>query len=241
MAETVTVLVGDRFEEFAQNPGVATVSEFLAATGTADGEAAAFVVGQGLSRDAKAALIAAHANDVHADLLVEPAIFTHKRHPKNVMISIPRRVDYQVYEADLALDDSNEVMEDHQTGQHIQGLALIEAARQMWTAVTERFILEGARPTRFVIDNVRAKFEGFVFPLPSTLRLTVLDSAVRPMQRRLSVRVEVQQAAQTTTIIEADFRVIDERISARQESVAALRALDAVVGGKAMPIERAAI
>jgi hypothetical protein len=58
------------------------------------------------------------------------------------MLSLPRRVSESCFEADVLVDDAGEHMSDHVSGQHLPGMVLIEAARQMILAVTEEFFSE---------------------------------------------------------------------------------------------------
>lgn len=227
-----TIVVGDRFSDFASNPHVLPVSVFLdqlANSGTHDFNRTPWVVvGQGLSQRALLAITEATPHPVIDRPLPQPASSaqTHKRAGKNILISAPKAVDGQTYRCDLFLDDSNEVMEDHQTGQHIQGLALIEAARQLWTAVSEEFLLPKDRKTRFVIDSLNTTFSNFVFPLPCAMTLEVLGVEKQSFQSLFQVRITFIQNGTLTTQVDARYRVIDERISARQEAIAARKAVD---------------
>jgi hypothetical protein len=228
MSQNLVILVGDRFEEFARNPKVMPVSAFLRSASRGEARPEDAIIGQGLSQDALAKIRVLSQKRPAAPCIPEPAdsALTHKRVQKNIMISVARAKTEKVFEADLFLDDSNEIMEDHQTGQHIQGLALIEAARQLWTAVTERFFLTPGLKRRFVIGSINSTFSSLVFPLPSKMTLDMIDVRGNSMQQEFSVHIAIEQNGQQTTAIDARYWVIDERIAARQESLAARRAID---------------
>lgn len=238
MSQSLEILVGDRFEEFGRNPHVKPISEYLgeARRGDASGWV---IIGQGLSQQALIDLAAVCPQHVKATGTPQPATsaLTHKRAEKNIMVSLPRAKSDTLFEADLFLDERNEIMEDHQTGQHIPGLALIEAARQLWTAVTESFFLSEQSKKRFVIDSINSSFSNFVFPLPCTMNLHVLESTSTSFQRTFSVRVIFYQNGLQTTAIDAHYRVIDERVSVRQEATAARRAVAEIVD----PIQEIAV
>lgn len=57
-----------------------------------------------------------------------------------------------IFESHLMLNDRCAEMSDHVTGQHLQGMILIEAARQMTLAVTEMY---------FIDSNDREKISDF--------------------------------------------------------------------------------
>ncbi|MDP1217553.1 AfsA-related hotdog domain-containing protein, partial [Klebsiella pneumoniae] len=68
----------------------------------------------------------------------------HKRKKANILITSPEKRDEDNYCARLILQDASELLCDHQTGQHIQGMVLIEAARQTIIATSEKFLLAEA-------------------------------------------------------------------------------------------------
>ncbi|NUB04884.1 hypothetical protein FW320_01570 [Azospirillum sp. Vi22] len=247
MIETVSIVVGDRFAEFARNSEVSGVSEFIGALRNGAAVVHPIVIGQGLAPEALDelnALLPPGPGQPAADLDIPTratSALTHKRAAKNIMVSVPVARSGQLFEAELFLDDRNEVMEDHQTGQHIQGLALIEAARQLWTAVTERYLSPPDKPSRFVIDSVQTTFSRFVFPLPATMTLEVLDSASGPVQSTYAVRILILQNGQTSTTIDARYRVIDARVSERQEAQAARHAIRVAVPATVRPVAAASV
>lgn len=61
----------------------------------------------------------------------------HKHRSENTLISTPERSENGNFVAGLILHEQNELMLDHLTGQHVQGMVLTEACRQMFLAVTE--------------------------------------------------------------------------------------------------------
>src|SRR6056297_3072091 len=64
---------------------------------------------------------------------------SHKRETCNTLISRPERLDEDHYTLDICIDQDCELMGDHQSGQHVQGMILVEAARQAFLAVTETY------------------------------------------------------------------------------------------------------
>ncbi|ETS33145.1 A-factor biosynthesis repeat protein [Photorhabdus khanii NC19] len=57
------------------------------------------------------------------------------------MIGVAEKVNKNLFSLPLLIDERCELMADHQTGQHIQGMILIEACRQTFIAVTEEFYM----------------------------------------------------------------------------------------------------
>ncbi|WP_326596663.1 AfsA-related hotdog domain-containing protein [Streptomyces sp. NBC_01803] len=232
MSPEALVVVGDRFEEFLANRGTIPVSALLdRLRGGEPPESLALAFGQGLTEAQLAELRA---------LLGRAAVgvpdraerrLTHKHRAENVLIGPVARLAEGRFTADLVLDERVEVLADHLTGQHIPAITLLEAARQLWTVVTEQYLIAGTERTRFVIGSVNSSFHSFVFPMPATLRYELLDHATTPVGAVYHCRIGVHHGEEpAAAVVEAEYRVIPEKLSAKQEAMAARRAIAAQVG-----------
>ncbi|PRY01023.1 AfsA-related hotdog domain-containing protein [Allonocardiopsis opalescens] len=234
---TTLIVVGDRFEEFLANRGTVAASELTARLRAGELEpGTVLVVGQGLSIEERAELAALVAADPSVRLaggeLAEPAgrPLTHKHDPRNGMIAPPVRAGEDRFTAELLIDQYNEILADHLTGQHIPGIALTEAARQTWTAVTEQFYLDADAPrTRFVLGTITSAFHRFVFPLPATVEYRLVRRERTAVDEVFHCVVTVNQGGHVAAEITADYRVIPERFSAKQEALAARSAVAALI------------
>jgi len=215
-------IVGNKFREFSCNDGVITIGEFaeMARTSTFDSlpTGCRLVAGQGV-REAELQAIhdRAHWALSARDIDISPALRrgarasrlqTHKHQIQNAIISHPIRVDEHNFEALLLLDERSELMADHQTGQHIQGMILIEAARQLFLAVTEEYFIGQAVHDRyyFVINNLDVKFKGFVFPVNATLHYEILSKDIQsPARMRFDTVVSVLQGGACVTEVAFGF------------------------------------
>lgn len=211
-------IVGNKFRDFSSNDGVFTVDDFAEMARTRNFERIApgsrLVAGQGVR---EAELFAIHDQSRHAlsahGIDLPPVaqrgvragrLLTHKHRLENSIIAHPERIDEHCFEAALLLDERSELMTDHQTGQHIQGMVLIEAARQLFLAVTEAYFIDHSAQDRyyFVIHSVNVQFQSFVFPLGATLRYEILSKAIEnPARMRFDVRVSVMQGGACSTQI----------------------------------------
>ncbi|MCP3139695.1 AfsA-related hotdog domain-containing protein [Pyxidicoccus xibeiensis] len=180
MSPNVLHVVGERFTGFAsENPEVITLPELerLLQEQGLPGDTT-LIVGQGIP-DERLRRLQAHLERLpermRATLVADPralsraeARLVHKRSEHNIMITAPEQVvEGERYVSSLVLDERCAEMSDHQTGQHIQGMVLMEAARQMILAVTERYFLRdsGQRPSYFVLNQLEATYHSFGFPL----------------------------------------------------------------------------
>lgn len=230
--ERPVMVVGDRFEAFLDQPGTIGVSALLKSVHGEHGEGPPRItVGQGLTGEQIAELnrLADEGRCVlpaqgRAPEPVKRAV-THKAHDKNVLIGEIERVDADRYRAPLVLDERVEVLEDHLTGLHIPAVTLLEAARQTWTAVTERFLIAAEPATRFVIAHVNSMFLNFVFPLPAHLEYRMVRHDEGPVGHVIGCTVEIHQAGRVAARFEAEIRVIPEVFAAKQEVMAARQTL----------------
>lgn len=149
----------------------------------------------------------------------------HKRRPENVLIAVPEQQPDGSYLSELRLHARNELMLDHLTGQHIQGMVLTEACRQMFLAVTQRYCLAqhaSAKPY-FVISAMNMRYQAFAFPLPAQICYRVLDQQqARPERVSIHAEMDVVQAGQVVAGMEVRFTVFDDAyISEREHRLAA--------------------
>ncbi len=178
MSSNVLHVVGERFTGFAiENPEVITLPELermlLREELPSD---VTLIVGQGIPderlRQLQASIERLPASrrvtlvtGPNAPERAEPRL-VHKHLEHNIMISAPEQVvEGERYVSRLVLDDRCAEMSDHVTGQHLQGMVLVEAARQMVLAVTERYFLRDPGTRYFVMNQLDATYHAFGFPL----------------------------------------------------------------------------
>lgn len=171
------IVVGDRFSGFASTEHVVQQSHMGHELERRQGEPTAVVAGQGLTRAAIREIDGLFSQfpgtywleTESFGLASAPENLCHKTRPENRLASQPHRMSDQHMQLDLLVHNSNELMLDHLTGQHIQGMVLVEAARQSFLAVTEQFHAEDDERYYFVINRMDTRFHSFVFPLGATI------------------------------------------------------------------------
>jgi hypothetical protein len=148
----------------------------------------------------------------------------HKHRPENVLISNPEKFEDETFISELTLHRNNELMLDHQTGEHIQGMVLIEACRQMFLAVTETYHLSkfSFDSYYFVINEMTVSYLSFAFPLPTKIHYRLLSSD-QSRADRLTVHAEmdIKQNNQVTTKVSVKFAVFDaEKLNTKESQLA---------------------
>lgn len=225
MTKSITV-VGNKFESFARNAGVMRLEQLEHAlqTRSAELDDASFELGQGVSEEAVRRLVQLAEQAGHRDALAFSPItkcgfsHVHKTAQQNSMLSLPRRVDLSSFEADVWIDDSSELFQDHLSGQHLPGMALIEAARQMILAVTEEFYAQAGAQRAFVWSNINIAYTGYAFPVKTLLsyHVTEIDASQRS-RTRYSARMTFWQGSASPCTATSDYEVYEERIIRKLE------------------------
>lgn len=251
MKNQIIFVVGDKFFQFSHGKNVLTVSQLrglLTVSGMLmfDHNLIEIHPGQGLSDEDLLGILSMAADCPHADRFDlsalermsrrAPASHSHKRKSENTLISMPRQIAEREFLLDLLIDENCELMRDHQTGQHLQGMILLEAARQSFLAVTEAFFLPAdATKFYFVINEMVARYQRFAFPLPAVIRYRLREhDGANPLRQRFLADISVEQCGDCVASFVTDFTTFeDARISAREAKLAAEacdRAIDGVLG-----------
>ncbi|AGL16530.1 AfsA-related hotdog domain-containing protein [Actinoplanes sp. N902-109] len=234
-------LVGDVFAPFAEHDGVSTVSQLarrIRAGAFPGGTGPCLVtVGQGVSLFDIQFIRETLARHGRTDaVVIDDRVLrdragrqsAHKHRAENVLISRSRRTGPGSFESALLVDPGNEVMSDHLTGQHLQGMLIMEAGRQMFIAVTEQHYLppEAVGNSYFVIDTFATRYQNFLFPLPATVRCRVLSHrSPHPTRTTFSCDLAVLQGGRETAVMEVRFTAFDNEVSHAKETRAVERCL----------------
>lgn len=257
MNERIILAVGDKFAQFGIGKDVITLSQLKALLGlpkmlVVDTGRVIVVPGQGLGDDDVEEILALAARApqcAHFDFDLWHRLpkranraLSHKIRPENTLISDPRRVGEDVFELDLLIDEDCELMSDHQSGQHLQGMILVEAARQSLLAVTESFFLpqDGSR-FAFVFNDMAITYNNFAFPLDARLRYVIQSKDIRAARRqRFSVEISIEQCGVTAATFTSTFTAFEEHRITSKEASDARKTFDAHMAMEAqrrVPVE----
>jgi len=233
------IVVGDRFVGFAHDDNVYTVSQartYLARLRQQEDSSPLTVrFGQGVS-DYEYELLAEDVErlGLHGRVLFDWAPVTlasrrevHKHNQSNVLIADLHKSG-DSYHATLRLHNDNELLLDHQTGLHVQGMVATEAARQMFLATAERYLAPSPNGYEYyyVIEKMTTTYENFLFPLSSTITLTVRSRRANGTSR-ISVRcdIEIMQAGRRCALVEVAFTAFAPTVIGGKEAQRAASAV----------------
>lgn len=143
-SDDIFYVVGDVYEVFTYHQKVLLFREVIDHIWNGkDYKNKTFILGQGLSYFERKKLESLSKkrkirNIVNQGLKLASNPVTHKHKTSNIMISDPQKIAKDRFNAHLMVDAQCAEMSDHITGRHIQGMVLIEAARQMMLACAEK-------------------------------------------------------------------------------------------------------
>ncbi|MDQ2077926.1 AfsA-related hotdog domain-containing protein [Marinimicrobium sp. ABcell2] len=234
MNNRILLVVGDKFASYVKNKDAITVSQLrgllsLPVHMLPSQSRTVLVPGQGMGDDCVNQLLqdaAASPNVSHFDFSLWHSLpqrasskVSHKRNPRNTLISEPRQLSEDTFELHLMIDEDCELMNDHLSGQHVQGMVLIEAARQAMLAVTEQFLMpDNGIDYAFIFNALSVSYSHYTFPVSAVIRTRITERSV-DNPRRLSFAAEtfVEQCGKTVSEFTMSFGAMERaRISKRE-------------------------
>lgn len=237
------IIVGDRFRNLATLGNVIAVSDFenlMLADAVPDDYQYRF--GQGVDpRKMRQLQLIAKARGIEVQLDASSITkcggnVVHKVRSENSMLGIPRQIEDDLYEIDILIDDRCAEMSDHVTGYHVQGMVLLEAARQSFLAVTEMFYPSGqAGQFYFVINEFNIQYRRFAFPLPLTLQYRVVERVeLKRGAQSFRADINILQAGESVCSVQVAFSTYDKDHLAAREEELARRAIAAIAPAMSM-------
>lgn len=230
MSKPSIILVGDKFNHFGAQEGAVTVSQLaklLDRPGTDKALPSRVLLGQGVSEAWLAYLKArTQARGLDIEFVGERPVnertgrrFAHKHQRKNILVTDPVQSGINHFECHLTVDDDCEIMSDHTTGHHIQGMLLVEAARQTFLAVTEWYLLDNDDPYYFVINRMDVSYRQFAFPVATTISFDISELD-RSRTDRVTVKavVKFMQLGQCVSEVLVDYTAIQQAKLEKREA-----------------------
>lgn len=214
-------VVGDQFQRITNVDDVMVYSDFMAVLSHDYFRLKPelnVVIGQGVSPDQRSALLSAvadagpHCRVCNAQMgMPAGRSLTHKHKPENILITVPEQIAHDEFVSELCLDTPAE-LSDHCTEKHIPGMIFSEAARQMLLAVGEKYLVTDSTVSHyFVYNNFKMNFFDFIFPLPVSVRCTLLSQEVKERGNvRARARVDFHQLKEKSACdYEAEFSIYE--------------------------------
>ncbi len=243
MLPKTLLIVSDKFHNFATRPDVITISELYSLL-SADNikipysQKIILIPGQGFSRESINRVLALSVtaknalsfnfNLWHKIPQRASSQLTHKHQEENILVSEPHRKSESTFEMDVLIDENCEMMRDHQTGLHIQGMLLVEAARQAYLATMEKFYIKNKEEKNyFIFNELNVGYNKFAFPLPSSILLTneKVDLSNKKRQHT-STKIELLQCGDVSASVLMDVTIMPDTRVSTMETRFAKQSLD---------------
>ncbi|BFU44064.1 AfsA-related hotdog domain-containing protein [Krasilnikovia sp. MM14-A1004] len=242
--------MADRFERFADGEQVYAVSDFTARVvrGAATEFDAGCVVhaGQGIEGPDLDVLRAICTADRTSGIRLAastgrlwqpvPAATVHKSRAENVLLADLRNPAKERCSARLRIHADNELVLDHHSGKHVQGMVIIEAMRQVCTAQFET----SYRPELPRHDyaglwhRMDLAFESFLFALDADVLAEITDADLsRGTNLRFHARTSVRQNGEVVATAGIEYSMVDRKRVDVLERYRAARAARAHIAGHA--------
>jgi len=230
------IVVGDKFSEFSNGKDVVTISQLDLITQIPahiiDTDSH-FIVGQGVRDDYAGKVLDNQRRNKNHDNKLDLSelqqlttssknAFSHKKMYHNTLIGTAEKVSEELYALPLLIDERCELMADHQTGQHIQGMILVEACRQTFIAITEEFYMaDQVGRSYYVINDMNIKFESFLFPLPALVHYEVLEKDINERRSRFKANIRISQHTTLCSTMSVSFTVYPSNVISQKEELLA--------------------
>lgn len=238
MSNRILLVVGDKFAAYARGKDVITLSNLrglltLSIPLLSHQGRTVLVPGQGLNEEAVNQLLeeasqSPNLSDFDFSLWHNlpkraPVALTHKHRPENVLVSTPTRLNATDFQMHLMVDEDCELMGDHLSGQHVQGMVLIEAARQGMLAITEAYLIpENGIDYSFVFEALSVQYSHYTFPLGAVIEAKMIEcSTDNPKRLHFAAETVVKQCGQTVSEFTMSFSAMERsRINKREGMMA---------------------
>ncbi len=220
-------ILGDKFTDFyLNNKETMSVSEFIAIYKEKSlPPCVDFRIGQGISTEELRNIwsILCGNKRIIDKYTPEKKELVHKVESKNVIISKSLAVLKNKFYSYLRIDDQCAEISDHITGQHIQGMVIIEAARQMMLSTTEKFLIRESLQGRvwIILHKMDVNFISFLFPLEVKIECEVKTVSRSAEKQKYSVSINFVQQDEVCSVVKILFSVYEkEKIKIKEKSLA---------------------
>lgn len=219
------LVVSDQFSNFAIRNDIVTISTLYNLLDTnsifAPKESKITLIpGQGLSQETiKKTINIINKNKKHKnyDLSMFHGLpkkaspkLTHKHKEENILISEPQKISHDNFSMDLLIDDRCELMRDHQTGLHIQGMILLEASRQGYISIYEKyFSIEKNKKLYFIFNNMNVEYNKFSFPLPAQINAEITEKEFKKSGSRIAMNIKIIQCRSVSATLSLEMSIVE--------------------------------
>lgn len=213
------IILGKRFSVYAKATSSLLVEEFFSLKTKSN----SYILGQGLSlKEYQQVLSVCEEQNIELFDAVNYSncaslAATHKHNQENILITKPQKLKENIFACELIVFQNNELIIDHQTGLHIQGMLLIEAIRQMFIAVVEEYFPQENK-SYVVFNDLKVEFQHFVFPFKVEIKQKIIKIKTKKKGAVFyESKFEVFQLGKPVLLAYANYSVYDKKYMEKKE------------------------
>ncbi len=236
MTKKTLLIVGDDYGDFAEHAGVRSVSRLwreLTLSSEIDLDCVYFGLGicETERNRLSEALAARGVRCIEGLVPLVKTELTHKRDRTHVLIAGGRKLRNRTYAYELFLDEAQDRLCDHVTGQHVSAMLLVETGRQAVIAsLVQQYPSRPDHEMGMVLERLTVDFSSYAFPIPTSLSVVIAEN-VEPTPKQIDVSLFIAfcQAGQSICDMRFDVKLREERALRKIEDRKASRIVDALL------------
>ncbi|NRA84611.1 MAG: hypothetical protein HRU22_12830 [Gammaproteobacteria bacterium] len=214
-------VVGDRFSSLSQDKLYITYSDFIKKTLSQTPSAIEhpfYMPAQGLNQGCRQKISNENArlnNKKNSDVIImQSKEAMHKSNQKNVLITKLRTIASGQYQSELIIDNDNEFLLDHFSGQHIPGMIFLEATRQLSIASWAALVDDDPDNVSMIINDIHCEYKKFAFPF--CIHITV---NIHPVGENYQVDINFTQNNDVVVRTFGTFKVVPRQKLSKMENL----------------------
>ncbi|NRA53866.1 MAG: hypothetical protein HRU23_06940 [Gammaproteobacteria bacterium] len=173
-------VVDDRFSNLSQDKLYITYSDFIKKTASqtiSEIKHPYYVPAQGLNKGCRQKIIDVNArlnnNNNSDEIIMQSKEAMRKSNQKDVLITQLQTIAPGQYLAELIIDNDNEFLLDHFSGQLNPGMIFLEATRQISIASWASFVGDDPVNVSMIINDVHCEYIKFTFPFCTHITVSI--------------------------------------------------------------------
>jgi hypothetical protein len=223
----INIVVGDLFKNFNKIPLCILYSDWSERKLVENSQFKdkIFIPGLGLNKLQIAAVNSSLPEDLkyNKEMNLATNSQTHKYNSDNILVTEPIDIGNSIYESKLIIQDNNELMLDHTTGYHIQGMIFLEATRQMATTIVDK--LFNTEDQYYLMHEIKANYFKIAYPIETTIQLELIEKEAEGAKQVFAVYLNFFQNGKKVVNTSGSFTSTDkEKFAANEEYYAGVTA-----------------
>jgi len=216
--DRIKIVVGNRFVNAGKLSGCISYGDWEKRTNIPSDHDEIYFPGQGLDARQIREVTEIMPKSLQKSVpeILATTVQTHKRAKQNILIADVERVSDKIFSARLIVQENNELLLDHTTGFHLQGMLFLEASRQMSAAASA--LMGSDTNVYHVIQDIHAEYKSFAFPIETSLRMELHSVTWSEEQKAVSGKIDFNQNGKTVVTTWGSFSAVDRDVLIEHEA-----------------------